>query len=134
MPDSLRSVKDTVKVPGEGFVDVTTTAALWKDFKAPEALIRKGDWVDRPSVGIPYLYVSTGVVLGEALSAQGDAKGAAEAMKRARLVARATQLEDLFGAEQPSAPVIMPQGDTALGPKAPAKGPKGPVKAPAKKP
>ena len=130
MQDSVKAAKDTVRVPGEGFVDVATTASLWKEFKAPEALIRKGDWVDRPSVGIPYLYVSTGVVLGEALGAQGDAKGSAEAMQRARLVARATKLEDLFGAEQPAAAPVF-QGDTALGPKAPAKRP---VKAPAKKP
>ena len=70
------------------------------------------------------------MVLGEALGAQGDAKGSAEAMQRARLVARATKLEDLFGAEQPAAAPVF-QGDTALGPKAPAKRP---VKAPAKKP
>ena len=135
MQDSVRAAKDTVRVPGEGFVDVTTTASLWKEFKAPEALIRKGDWVDRPSVGIPYLYVSTGVVLGEALSAQGDAQGSAEAMKRARLVARATKLEDLFGAEQPTAPAPVPFGDTALRPSSPAKAPtKAPAKAPATKP
>jgi hypothetical protein len=112
MPDSVRASGDTVNVQGEGMVDLPTTSALWKDFRAPAALVRKNDWVDRPSVGIPYLYVSTGVVLSEALQQRGRAPQAAEAMKTARAVASATHLQDLFGPEAPPPPPIV-SGDSA---------------------
>ena len=112
MPDSVIAGKDTLRVPGEGFVDVARTAALWKEFRAPASLVRKNDWVDRPSVGIPYLYVSTGVVLSEALGQQGDAVGAQAAMNKARAVAKATRLEDLFGPEAPPPPPVI-SGDSA---------------------
>jgi hypothetical protein len=112
MPDSVVASRDTVPVPGEGFIDVSRTADLWKEFRAPASLVRKNDWVDRPSVGIPYLYVSTGVVLSEALNRQGDAPGAQAAMDRARAVAKATRLEDLFGPEAPPPPPVI-SGDSA---------------------
>ena len=112
MPDSVRASQDTVRVQGEGFVDVRRTADLWKEFRAPASLIKKNDWVDRPSVGIPYLYVSTGAVLSEALSQRGDSSGARAAMEKARAVARATRLEDLFGPEAPPPPPVV-SGDSA---------------------
>jgi hypothetical protein len=112
MPDSVVASKDTVRVQGEGFVDVSRTADLWKEFRAPASLVKKNDWVDRPSVGIPYLYVSTGVVLSEALGQKGDAGGAQAALERARAVAKATRLEDLFGPEAPPPPPVI-SGDSA---------------------
>jgi hypothetical protein len=112
MPDSVVASRDTVRVPGEGFVDVSRTADLWKEFRAPASLIRKNDWVDRPSVGIPYLYVSTGVVLSESLGQRGDSAGAQAALGKAREVARATRLEDLFGPEAPPPPPVI-SGDSA---------------------
>ena len=45
--------RDTVAVPGLGFLDVPRTTALWRGYGAPAAIIRRGDWVDRPSAGIP---------------------------------------------------------------------------------
>ena len=119
MPDSVRAAGDTVNVQGEGMVDLSTTAALWKEFRAPASLVRKNDWVDRPSVGIPYLYVSTGVVLSEALQQRGRAPDAAEAMKTARAVAGATRLQDLFGPEPPPPPPVV-SGDSARRTQVPA--------------
>jgi hypothetical protein len=113
MPDSIVAHGDTVDVQGEGMVDVPRTVALWKDFKAPGSLIRKNDWVDRPSVGIPYLYVSTGVILSEALKKVGKTTDAADAMKLARSVAKATQLEEIFGSETPAPPPPAVSGDSA---------------------
>ncbi len=112
MRDSITQTADTIRVSPEGWVDVRRTAALVKDLKAPSALIRKNDWVDRPSVGIPYLYVSTNFLLSEAYKQQGNAAGAAAALAQAKAVARATQLErELFGSDQElpePAPVIRP--------------------------
>src|ERR1035437_2242877 len=113
MPDSVRAGRDTLQVPGEGMVDVPRTMELWKGFKAPASLIRKNDWVDRPSVGIPYLYVSTGVLLYESLQQQGKSKEATDILGQAKRIATATQLQDFFGPEPvvPPAPAI-PSGDS----------------------
>jgi hypothetical protein len=112
MTDSIGGGKDTVRVDGEGWVDVGRTVALSKEFKAPAALIKKNDWVDRPSVGIPYLYVATSFLLSEALAKQGDVAGSAAALAQAKAVAKATKLDrELFG-QEPVAPVPA-SGDTA---------------------
>ena len=113
MPDSVRAGRDTLQVPGEGMVDVPRTMELWKDFKAPASLIKKNDWVDRPSVGIPYLYVSTGVLLYEALQQQGKSKEAADILGEAKKIANATQLQDFFGPEPVVPPALaIPSGDS----------------------
>jgi hypothetical protein len=101
--------KDTIHMPGQGFVDIARTRALWNDvFEAPEALVRKGLWVDRPSVGIPYLYVSTGLILAESLIATGKPAEGTQVLARTRQVAKATGLDDLFGSE----PEPLPLGDS----------------------
>jgi hypothetical protein len=123
MPDSVRAGKDTVLVPGEGMIDVPRTEELWKDFKAPASLIKKNDWVDRPSVGIPYLYVSTGVLLYEALEQQGKANEARSVIAEARKIASATQLQDFFGPETAPAPPPVPSGDSAKKTQVPVKKP-----------
>ena len=66
---------------------------FWKDFKAPEALARKGDWVDRPSVGIPFLYVHLGYLLSDAERSLGKRDEASVTLKRAYAVARAARLD-----------------------------------------
>jgi len=116
MPDTVRAGRDTVSLAGEGMVDVPSTLALWRAYRAPASLIRKNDWVDRPSAGIPYLYVSTGLVLSEVLQRQGREKDSAEALSLAAKVASAARLTDALAAiEPPQVPV--PSSDTALRPK-----------------
>ena len=113
-PDSLVAGRDTVPIRGEGFVDVPRTKALVKEFKAPASLIRKNEWVDRPSVGIPYLYISTQFVLSEALAQQGDMKGSNDALAQAKAIAKATQLDrELFGSETLPPPPPIISGDSA---------------------
>ncbi len=103
LSDSIVGGRDTVKVQGEGWVDVPRMKALASAFKSPVALERKNKWVDRASVGIPYLYVSTNYVLAEALSA----------LAGAIRVAKATGLGDLFaGAEAPPPPPPIVSGDS----------------------
>ena len=59
---------DTIYVQGDGWMDVARTKALWSEvFQAPKSLVRRGDWIDQPSIGIPYLYFATGVQLAEVL-------------------------------------------------------------------
>jgi hypothetical protein len=93
--------RDTLFVQGDGWFDVHRTEALWKNvFLGPQALIKKGDWIDRPSVGIPYLYVATGLALAEALRATGRADEAPVVMERARQIAAAVRLERLLASAE----------------------------------
>jgi hypothetical protein len=83
-------------VVGEGWFDVDRTASLWEtSFKAPHSIAQHRLWVDRPSVGIPYLYVRTGLVLGAALSQLGRQSEAARVRAQVDSIAKATQLEDI---------------------------------------
>ncbi len=113
VPDVPTPGADTLIIPGEGWVDVDRTQALWQDvFEAPEAIIERGDWVDRASVGIPSLYVSTGLILAESLYRTGKPEAAENAIDTARSLAEATRLEWMFNAlPQPQAPQA-PVGDT----------------------
>jgi hypothetical protein len=107
---------DIVLVPGEGYVDVKRSAALWEEFKAPASLIRRGDWVDSPSRGIPFLIFNTGIITSEALARSGNQQKSDEILEVARQVAIATNFGDIFAqiAPQPTAPVPIPQGDTSV--------------------
>ncbi|HYW33301.1 MAG TPA: DUF2723 domain-containing protein, partial [Gemmatimonas sp.] len=54
--------KDTIIVPGEGFVDVKRSYDLWsKVFTGTKSLAERDGWVDNASVGIPDLYVISGI-------------------------------------------------------------------------
>jgi hypothetical protein len=76
------------------FVDVDRTKALWDTvYRAPEALLKEGDWVDRPTFGIPYTYAFTGTVLAEALARRGDESGANAVMNRVRGIVKAARIE-----------------------------------------
>lgn len=112
LPDSIVGGKDTVLVQGEGWVDVPRMKALTATFTAPAALERKNKWIDKASVGIPYLYVSSSYVLAEALSMQGDRAGADKAMENAIRVAKATGLGDLFAGSAPPPPPPIVSGDS----------------------
>ena len=103
--------RDTVMLQGEGWFDVPRSQALWNEvFKAPQSIIKRGSWVDRASVGIPYLYISTAANLYEAEMMSGNRAGAEKVMVTAEAIARAKGLADLF-AQQTPAP--LPRGDTA---------------------
>src|SRR5690606_19848409 len=68
LPEQPEPSLDTLPLPGQGWLDVQRTRALWTDvFEGRESLVRKGGWVDRPSIGIPYLYVDIGLMLSDAM-------------------------------------------------------------------
>lgn len=122
MPTPATATQDTIFVAGDGWFDVRRTQALWDSvFMGPGALVRRGDWIDRPSVGIPYLYIATGASLAEAQRARGNVAAAEQVMARARDVAKAVRLSELFaGANEPAPAPAIPLGDTNTGQPLPA--------------
>jgi hypothetical protein len=121
--------RDTLLVAGAGWVDVKRTKVLWDSvFTAQKSIAKRSDWVDRPSVGIPYLYVATGLMLSEVLQATGDAAGSAQVYAQAQRVAKAVKLTDLLAqmqrpglAEPESNPLFAPPSDTQRGRTVPAR-------------
>jgi len=90
-----------IKLSNEGWFDVATTYSLWtKTFDAPKSLARRNGWADRPSVGIPYVYVRTGALLAEGLMQEGRKDEAQKVMATAQRVAAGTGLADLLAAQQ----------------------------------
>ena len=94
-------IADTPETPAIAglHMDYERTKALWNDvYRAPEALIKEGDWIDRASFGIPYTYAFTGAILKEAMQAKGDTQGAETVMKRVRAIVKAARIEGFPGA------------------------------------
>jgi hypothetical protein len=132
----IHATRDTIAVGGEGYLDVQRTKALWDSvFMATKSIAKRSDWVDQPSVGIPYLYVSTGAILSEALQKIGEPQEAQKVMSEARAVAKATRLDDLLARyEQPeqvnpfagesAARIEVPLAPQTAPPTAPKKAPK----------
>ena len=99
------SSPDTVAVSGIGHVDVPRTMTLWRDvYRAPEAIMQRGDWVDRPSAGIPALYTTTGLVLGAVLEQLGKVEDARRVRDRGVNVAEAAHVLEWFTGPAPSPP------------------------------
>ena len=123
--------KDTVLIPGEGLVDVKRSEALWNTvFTANKSLAKRNGWVDDASVGIPDLYVISGITLAEALAQTGRMKESEAVFAESRAVAKAMRREKVFGFDRPQTPAGL-LGDTSareLPVTAPAKTP--PVKKP----
>jgi hypothetical protein len=97
LPEVPTQSADIALIPGEGWVDVPRSKVLWNDvFEGHKALIAKGGWPDRASVGIPALYVNSGLILSEALENQSDRAGAASVLALTEQVARATRIDEFF--------------------------------------
>jgi transmembrane protein TMEM260 (protein O-mannosyltransferase) len=112
VPPTAQS-KDTMMVQGDGWLDVARTRALWDTvFTGQKSIIAEGQWIDRPSVSMPALYLFTGVELADALKTNGDVAESSAVFATTRQVARATGLEGIIrGAEQQiQAPAV---GDSA---------------------
>ena len=97
MPQVPKASRDTI-LTSEGWVDLRTSLALWdQDFLGPRAVIRRGLWVDRASVGIPYIYIATAISLSQITASRGDSAEAAKFALTARQIASATGLDEMFG-------------------------------------
>ena len=87
---------DILPAQGTGHIDVPRTKALWDIYGGPAAIEARGDWVDRPSVGIPLLYINTAFMLGQVAEQRGDSAGAEKIRRRALSIAEATRTLDFF--------------------------------------
>ncbi|MGE5098916.1 MAG: DUF2723 domain-containing protein [Deltaproteobacteria bacterium] len=96
------ATRDTVFVEGDGWLDVTRTQRLWTDvFAGHHSVVQEGQWIDRPSVSMPSLYIFTGAELADALRAQGKMGDANAVFTTMKQVAQATRLDDMIrGVEQ----------------------------------
>ena len=93
MPDRVAETPDTPRISGLS-VDINRTKALWFTvYHAPDALIRQGDWVDRPSFGIAYTYAFTGAILADGLSRLGDTRDASKIMEKVKQIVHAARIE-----------------------------------------
>ncbi|MFL5498459.1 MAG: DUF2723 domain-containing protein [Gemmatimonadaceae bacterium] len=97
MPQLPRPGKGLVAVGGEGWFDVETSRTLWERvYRAPRSIAKRELWVDRPSAGIPFLYLRTGLTLSAALAQTGRTAEARQIRTQVDRIARATQLEDVI--------------------------------------
>ncbi len=94
-------------------MDVQRSLALWREFEAPQSLIRRGDWVDQPSVNIPALYVMSGYFLSEGLMGAGERPQADSVLRTATEVAAAAHLDQMFRPPPPQALPLPGPGDTS---------------------
>jgi hypothetical protein len=80
------------------FIDLDRSKVLWDTvYRAPDALMKEGDWIDRASIGIPYTYAFTGAVLAEGMSRKGDERAANAIMDRVKRIVKAARIEGFPG-------------------------------------
>ena len=97
LPRSADSTPGIVTGP-TGWLDLERTRALFDSvYVAPRSLLAIGDWVDRPSEGIPLQYVLVAAGLAEVMAQRGDEAAARRYSDRAMELAKAARLERLFG-------------------------------------
>jgi hypothetical protein len=108
--------RDTINIEGVGLVDVARSEALWKDFRGPAAILKRGDWVDRASADLARLYISTGLILGGALDQLGRASEGAKAYDTTRAIAAVVwprqSIEEIFGVR--AAPDVRDRSNNTL--------------------
>ncbi|MDB4914812.1 MAG: hypothetical protein JWM95_2456 [Gemmatimonadetes bacterium] len=102
MPSAVMPTADTLAAPGVGHIDVRRTLDLWNGYGMPKAVISRGDWVDRPSIGIPALYIGTASMIAEVLDRRADSTGSDRMRKIAMDLAESTRLMDFMQARAPS--------------------------------
>jgi hypothetical protein len=108
---------DLVFIQGEGLVDTKRSYELWNSvFTATKSLAARNGWVDDASVGIPDLYVISGVTLAEALAQSGRMALSDSVYQQSRAIAKAMRREQLFGFDRMPQLPVQPGADTAAQP------------------
>jgi hypothetical protein len=97
VPRAPTAGNGVVAAAGGGWLDLETTRVLWETvFKAPKSMASREMWVDRPSIGIPFLYLRTGIDLARALAQESRTEEAVRISTQVEQIARATQLEPVL--------------------------------------
>ncbi len=102
--------RDTVYVAGSGWLDVSRSMELWRGFAGPQAIVKRGAWIDRPSATIPFSYLLAGGELWGVLSDRRETVAADTMFGTLMRVARATRLDSLLS--QPGS-YLSPLRDTS---------------------
>ncbi len=109
--------RDVLLVPGEGFFDVQRSRELWQNvFTANRSLAKRDGWVDDASVGIPDLYVISGITLAEALAQTGQMAASDSVYDNAEAIAKAMHRAQVFGFDRVTAPRVQPGADSPVNP------------------
>jgi hypothetical protein len=91
--------RDTVEIRGSGWFDLPRSRALFMDvYRGPRAIEKRGDWVDRPSVGIPLTYIFAGEELAAVLRAKGESAAAAAVLDTGARIAHAVHEDSTYAA------------------------------------
>ncbi|MEP7344566.1 MAG: hypothetical protein ABI877_04850, partial [Gemmatimonadaceae bacterium] len=91
------AASDVVRIEGDGWFDVARSRLLWRDvFQGPAAVLRKGTWVDRPSLSAPFAYFVAGTSLAQILQQRGDTASAGSINDTLKKMARVMRIDDLF--------------------------------------
>jgi len=101
------------EIPGYGFFDLPRSDSLWTIYKAPAALLKRGEWVDRASSDIPLRYVITAALLSDLSKARGDSAIGAKYIDTAVKLAHVARVEDVLGFAKAPPAGVQPGGDTA---------------------
>jgi hypothetical protein len=64
-------------------------------------LSTRGDWVDAPSRGIPFLVINTGIITAEALNRAGRRPAADSLIAATRKIALGVRFDDVAASLQP---------------------------------
>lgn len=78
------ATRDTVMVPGDGWMDTSRSDALWHEQRGPASVLAHRGWNDPASLNMPATYVFRGYAL-------------AEALQRRNLPGDAAKIEDVVG-------------------------------------
>jgi hypothetical protein len=112
-PANGTQTRDTLLIQGDGWLDVARTQTLWNDvFKGHHSVIKEGQWVDRPSVSMPALYVFMGAELADVLRATGRAAEANKVFATTKQIATVTRLDGLIQGLEQQITTPPPTGDS----------------------
>jgi hypothetical protein len=91
--------RDTVGIRGSGWFDLPRSRALFMDvYRGPRAIEKHGDWVDRPSVGIPLTYIFAAEELAAVLRAKGQSASAAAVLDTGARIAHTVHEDSTYAA------------------------------------
>jgi hypothetical protein len=88
-PRSPEGRPGIVLSPRDGYIDVPRTRELFDTvYRAPDAMRKRGWWVDRASLSIPFTYIDSAARLAMALDEMGNPADGGRYMRQALELAR----------------------------------------------